>query len=462
MKRQLASIRELLEGADDAELLEAIAVAVSHLQSKRDAGLLKEHLYVLSVWEAAGRVSNGGIKFLLESDDLEFDQVVESFNAIGASEALEYLKSVERIFPNGTIPRDPRWRVEFLDRNISRVEGTDRSLYSFRILPLLADYVRSRREHFRDLPRFDADVPISAPIRTETPDSHATSSEVARWVLGLGGTVEFHEHKNEDGSRIQFYEVEDLPQGPINIAGVVLPNGRRDTRESLKVLSQWVGSPRIEKLSLDKCSVPDTALKVLSEFSMLKDLDLGDTRVGDAGLGAIAGIKGLRRLNLARTCVTDSGLGKIAGLPFLSAINIAGSEIRGMGLGLLTGIEELALGLSRFDDKEMSFLKSMLRIRSVRVNGVPLGPGAISNLRERDSLESLVLWETGLEERDLEPLRGHKKIAFLSLAGLTVSIWGAKLILTLPHLGTLHVDGRRIDPEAKSALLQARPSMVLQ
>jgi internalin A len=68
-------------------------------------------------------------------------------------------------------------------------------------------------------------------------------------------------------------------------------------------------------LSLSGKRISDAGLKRISEFTNLKEIDLGGMPVTDSGLRELAGLSSLTELRLGHTQTTDAGMKSISELP---------------------------------------------------------------------------------------------------------------------------------------------------
>lgn len=453
------SIEELFQDFDDSQLVETISVTVSELKD-RPAGrfLRKEHLYVWLIWEMSGRVSNGGFPCLFDSDELQLERRIEALRAIGARKALAHLRKAARAFPRGTPPEDVDQRRAYLKGLApsarKAVDDGGWPLYYDHILPLLSDYVRTHKQIFLKLPNIATPSFFSQPTRTRPPEVSASEVEVARWILGLGGYVGFHELRHPNGNRKLITGVEELPKAG-RLVEVTFPSDRRDTDTSLGILSRWQGRSAVGKVSLKTCRVGRDGLKALESLLGLRELDLGAAAVGDRDMPCIAALKKLRWLNLSGTNVTEDGLLSLSRLPSLTGLKLIGTNFNGSRLRSFRRLTTLEIGRGRIKDRALTFLRGMPDLARLEIHSGKLSPDSIREIALRRRLKGLLLWDSGLSEDALGPLEGHGGLKILHLQGMPLTRRGARILLGIPHLKEIHVGDGKIDSEA-TELLKAK------
>lgn len=102
----------------------------------------------------------------------------------------------------------------------------------------------------------------------------------------------------------------------------------------------------LRKLSLQQnWNLTDDALKNLSHFQQLEELDLSQTQIADKGLKYLGGVKSLRDLDLTATSITDVGLSYLQGLKNLEVVRLNNTRVTAAGIARLKrAIPKLGFG----------------------------------------------------------------------------------------------------------------------
>src|SRR5690606_31221816 len=92
---------------------------------------------------------------------------------------------------------------------------------------------------------------------------------------------------------------------------------------------------QIISVDLNKLPVTDNDLKIIAQFSNLRELNLNFTDITGAGLKELVGLKHLKNLSLSGTNVDDKDLQEITDLQNLSQVTVWNTNLKE------TGIEQL-------------------------------------------------------------------------------------------------------------------------
>jgi tetratricopeptide (TPR) repeat protein len=148
--------------------------------------------------------------------------------------------------------------------------------------------------------------------------------------------------------------------------------------QGLAHISRFYG---LEQLRLSQ-DVSDAGLAHLKSLTLLRDLELMNTKITDAGLVHLTGLKGLEKLNLASTRVGDNGLAALKDLTKLRELNLTYTNVTDRGLEQLKSLKSLTslnLTSTRITQAEIDRLRRErpgLRIQYEPGNGfvVPTAP----------------------------------------------------------------------------------------
>lgn len=133
-------------------------------------------------------------------------------------------------------------------------------------------------------------------------ERYSATQEVIAAIERLGGTVE-----TERPAWIAREVGEDFAQLLDMITGVRLNGPLVGPKEVAYLAGQRVVLAGMRRLDLSDSRVDDTAVKRLSVFLTLHELDLSGANVGNGMIAALAGMPALRRVNLADTFVSWLG-----------------------------------------------------------------------------------------------------------------------------------------------------------
>jgi hypothetical protein len=432
------SIDELFEDADDGQLIEAIVGAIED-RWLEGAVLPPEQEVPFIVWGATGLISNGGFPRLWSTWSETAEDTLAAYEAIGAHEAVARFRESLAVFPNGIPPDDPQEIFRYLEglppEKRAQFDAKCGPLHHEAIIPVLSDWIRARREKYAGLVRRSATLVTSRdPLPPPSPD--APRSEVAAWLTSIGG-----------------------PKFPMTLRGITLPDARRDTDQSLRVLAAWVGRDEIEYVGLEDCRVSPSGLEALLDLRCLRSLDASSPHIGDAHLKVIARLPHLADLNLSGARITNAGLAGLATMPALRSLKLVGFSAAGSTLKEFGGLEDLEIGSSPGIDGTLAFLESMPGLASLSVYGARLEAVAVRRVATRSGLRSLTLWNTGLVESDLSPLAGHPALRTLSLSELRITEVGAEILASVPNLEAVNFGDAEYTKGALGVFAQRKPAL---
>ena len=171
---------------------------------------------------------------------------------------------------------------------------------------------------------------------------------------------------DEDGSVIRLYM-----------------SGADVTPEILKLISQF---SHLRVLNLSKSDLPETGFEHLQELKNLKLLHLVDTNVEDAHLAEIAKIASIEQLPLSGCKgVTDAGMKHVSELKNLIQLSLDGTSVTDKG------ITEL---------KKLDKLKELTLVGCGKVTDA-----AVEHLSEMKSLTTLNILKTGISKEGAAKLK---------------------------------------------------------
>ncbi len=444
-------IESLFDSDDDGELLQALYEAIGPCTEE---GMSPEQRIFLLVFSAAGHASCGGAKCLLHDSAEDFEETIRAFETIGAMESAADLRRIASVVPGGKVPE-----LGFTPQQGAFLEREHFALFMRHIVPELADWVRARRAAFRDIPGDAFAEPYRPAPPLPDPPSDAGGREVREWLHARGMKLPSLTIVNDNGRLRTVHTHGGIPEGPVTIAELTLPFDWRGNAHTLERLANWVGRASIEKIDLEDTRVGAESLALLPRFPSLRVLNLSGAHIKDDDLGSLAAVGSLEKLNLAGCRVSDEGLLPLATLPRLRNLDLAGTCIRGDALRSFSSLRELELGADPHLDGSLSFLQTQTHLTHVSIYGGALKPVAIENLSALPKLQELRVWDTGLDESALKPLRSHPHLRLLYLQGMKLTKASAPFIADIPHLEKLELGDVETHQEMPQLLRRLRPSL---
>lgn len=164
--------------------------------------------------------------------------------------------------------------------------------------------------------------------------------------------------------------------------------------------------PKLESLNLSGTAITDRGVGSLGRLIRLTHLELAGTpgarmSVTDAVTGHLARFSRLQRLNLNSTDLTDRGLARLTRLHNLRELDLGDTLITNRGLGQLKKlkrIERLNLGFCSGLTEEGLLELSELPLKHLDLTFMPLSTTGVVHLCAIESLETLIVIETGLTD----------------------------------------------------------------
>lgn len=222
---------------------------------------------------------------------------------------------------------------------------------------------------------------------------------------------------------------------------------------------------RIEPLRVDHawlwCPVTPGAMRHVLRMPTLRTLDV--LRITDAGKLPSFADAGCLQVLRANHGLSERDLMQIASSRTLREIGAQQAQITHASLTALLSmpaLESLDLECTAFDDAMARRISRSTRITSLDVGGSRLTRRGLAHLVEMQQLRALDLWETRIDAHDLQLLKWLPELEYVSIGpgGGTASLDPAvvvPLLLELPALKRVWLDGVQVDP-AQRAALEAR------
>jgi Leucine-rich repeat (LRR) protein len=243
---------------------------------------------------------------------------------------------------------------------------------------------------------------------------------------------------------------------------------------------------KLERLDLLFCDFSEFGILNIAALPKLKALDIrANMQVGDGGMGALAMLPSLRSLQHRSTAVTDSGLQALAAAKVLDNLGIYDFQITGQSGQYLRQMEKLTsliiFRCESFDSSGLLELKG-LKLNRLTLRGLPVDDVGMEvfrdlptmkrlylhelpsvsdvgmlNLAYLKDLEVLDIWEMPIGDKSVETITKLTSLKNLTLRSTNISDVGLELLLTLPKLESLKLEGNaKVTPEMIQKLKDAK------
>ena len=471
-------LARLFDDSDDFRLVDAIAVAIPESPSKQ---LPRPQQVVGSIWHASGVIGNGGFWALFRSD-INSNEVVKALEEIGADDSASAIKEAMTIFPNSEPLSAWLDRGEFIDNldqdNDEILNSASRAFIDAdkQRLQALGRYVRSNVNSFKGL---DAGWVARWYVENlkSVPEADADPRDIALWILGLGGHVQF---PDSDGESQFFNSLNDrLPGGDIVIVEIGFPDDRTDTLATLEHVSglrsingtletisfqncefssdmvpYLLKLPSLHSVDLSQTNVRDSDLSELAQLA-LKKLSLSDTAISDEGASYLSAMPTLQELELSRTQVTIECLDSLVSLPLLQAVNLPAELLTDDTLSRLVGLSSLRslnLDHSKITDAGLSLIAKMENIESLVLDACLITDSGLAALSGLRMLKHLQLRYTSIGDEGLKHLEPLTQLVSLDLNSTRITDGGLPSISKLTNLSRLALDSTRIGDDGVVSL----------
>ncbi len=179
----------------------------------------------------------------------------------------------------------------------------------------------------------------------------------------------------------------DIPIGDADLAPAAkLPYLRTVVLRGTKVTDAGLAVFRdcqyLETVDLSHSAIAGIGLHDL-HGSLIKDLNLADSKLGDRGIADLTEIgHHLLRLNLATAQITDEGMERLQGLHALEAIDLSRTRISGAGLRYLpAGLRQLNLSGTSIVNASLMHLERLPLLEFLDLSGTSVTDEAIPHVQ---------------------------------------------------------------------------------
>ncbi len=196
----------------------------------------------------------------------------------------------------------------------------------------------------------------------------------------------------------------------------------------------------------------------------ISDLDMrGVETASDDVLSYLSNWKQLHSLNLEVTEVTDRGLKYLDGCSNLRELILDNTEVTGGGLASFKGLkslEKLRAGLIPDSWKVISALKNSEQILELRLWQTHLNDENIQDIGTLKNLEYLdIAGNTGITDKGLRSLSHLSKLQFIKVCGCKLTAGCIATLKTLPSLEELSVTRNQFDAVTLNKIKTALPKL---
>lgn len=171
--------------------------------------------------------------------------------------------------------------------------------------------------------------------------------------------------------------------------------------------------PRLGRLDL-QCHATDEALRQLSHFKDLKQLNIGDGTFAPFALSHLRQMDRLTHLYAARTAISDDALMYLKGLRKLEVLDLSNTQISGLGL---------------------RHLENLTALKWIELNNTGMSDSAMGHVARMRRLTDLYLSNTAITDAGLLQLTDLQSLVILCVDGTKITAHGVdRLRTSLPHV----------------------------
>lgn len=221
-------------------------------------------------------------------------------------------------------------------------------------------------------------------------------------------------------------------------------NGNENiTGESLAVVSEL---SVLEDLNLGDCGIADDGLKFLEKLEKLVRLYLDGCRVTDVGLETLGRFRRLRLLELSRTEITDAGLKHLQNLTEPGWLHLSRTAVTDAGLeilGKMKSVTCLNLDETKVTDAGLVHLQHLPELTVLQLSGTAVTDAGMTRLGKVESLKMLELSRTGITDEGVRHLTGLKNLRDLAIEETPVSDAGIDMLDKMESLQYVPAKGSK-------------------
>jgi len=238
--------------------------------------------------------------------------------------------------------------------------------------------------------------------------------------------------------------------------------------------------PELTTLRMTGPGVDDSALPCIANMTLLRTLDLSQSRLSESAFSKMPVLKDLKMISLADTQVSVATLSWLASLPQLRSLDLSGSTINGSAMDAPIAFSTLSLlNLNRahfakdflarldvpdlyslqlrsceLDDADVNWLAAYPQLHGLDLAENPLDGHGLASLQNLP-LTNLHLDRTALTDAGLETVSCLKMLRELDVSGTTISGTGFRTCSELP-IYTINLEGVTLSSEGLDAICQLK------
>ena len=287
------------------------------------------------------------------------------------------------------------------------------------------------------------------PLSKLAPPKGRDATELAKWVLAIGGTI-----RREEG----FLSLRGVPLDAAAVAAVArMPELRVLDLEATDLgdasMAMLTGIATLEELTLNSTQVTDAGVKALGGLRRLKRLRLNNTYVEGAGFAEWPADSVLEELSLLGTPANDVSIATLARLARLRRLVLAESDVTGMGLTPLAALPLTELDLSGADIGDNAPLEMFTELRALRLRDTRISDLTLARkLASLRMLENLDLARTRVSNAGMDGLASLTSLRVLNLAYAELDDAGLGKLRALTQLETLNLDSTHVTDSSVAVL----------
>jgi internalin A len=197
-------------------------------------------------------------------------------------------------------------------------------------------------------------------------------------------------------------------------------------------------------------------LAILHELPELQDVLLFDAQIRDQGVAQIARIRRLRDLLLSDVNISANGMAPLESCYHLVSFGLYETAVTDdllEGIGKLATIENLSLGRIRVTATGVGHLRHLDHLKSLNAyEDLSIDDHWLANIAGLKNLEVLRLYSTGIRGEGIKYLKGLVKLRVLNLNGTPTTDLAMKYICEHTQLENLRLESTNVGDQGVALL----------
>jgi hypothetical protein len=300
----------------------------------------------------------------------------------------------------------------------------------------------------------------------------------AEWVLADRNSIVWV-RTDAAASAVEVDQLDELPQGPFDLIGVIAAPDDAGVPRSLDALRGLehlnsvelyfrleegsveilAGLPQLRQLTLGGFGLTGAELRPLRSHPALIQLLVGGNPIEDQYVADLAAIENLQVLGLWDTQITDAGVKSLTAAQSLEALSLDRTSVTDKGLRHLNSLDRLAHlsldGVRGISGEGLAALVRDSKILSLNLKSSPVTNAGLQSLAAAGRLEQLDL--TGnrqFTDASMQHIAQITTLRELNISWTSISNEGVRTLRSLRYLANLQLAGAAIDDDCVPYLLE--------